>query len=283
MPELIEFYHPKFTEQVKGSASGTTGAGSEAASDYILEEQDANADRGRNIFHPPPVEFKFDRAFKTRKVADKKRAAVSGRKDDEAEGGAFLHASVEESTVAGVLQGTEWDTVSDTTDDTHLYLDKFSAFIQMLELLKNNHDCIIYSVDVRKLPNLPRCKKHLLKAEGNPRCIAVVAIESSGQLFHILEVDTSDEAKALSTQLLRLNSPEQWSIQLIEDIEKKLLRKSLRWPVDVFKRECGKGGFQGISHPQTVIPNKGVLDAGALGQWAMRFHHWMTYYNSGAR
>ena len=276
VPELVEFYHPRFEEQVTGSGSRGAGAGSEAASDYALDELEASADKGRSIYHPPPVEFKFASAFKTTKIADKKRAGATGRKDEQSESSGTLNASVEEATVSGSLQGAEWDSVNDTTDDAHLYSNKFDAFWQMLDCLQKDHNCVIVSHNLRKLPELPRCKKHLLKIDGNPRCMAVVELQSEGQLFQILEVDTSDEANALSTQLLHLNSPDRWGAELFEEIEKKLLRQSLRWPGDIFKRECGKGGYRGIPHPQTDGHGKGRISDTGIAQWAARFSRWLT-------
>ena len=276
VPELIEFYHPRFEELVTGSGSKGAGASSEMASDYTLEEQDATADKRRSIYHPPPVEFKFARAFKTAKIADKKRAGATGRKDEQNESTGSVHGSAEEATIAGSLQGVEWDTINDTTDDAHLYRNKFDAFWQMLDCLQSNHGCKIVSQNLRKLPELPRCKKHLLKTDGNSRFMAVVEIRLQGLLYQILEVDTSDEANALSTQLLQLNSPERWDDPLLKEIEKKLLRQSLRWPGDIFKRECGKGGYRGIPHPQTAGQGKGRISDDAIALWAARFYRWAS-------
>ena len=269
VPELVEFYHPKFEEQVSGSGARGAGAGPEAASDFTVEEQDATADKGRSIYHPPPVEFKFARAFKTAKIADKKRAGATGRKDEQSESAGSVHASVEEATTAGSLQGVEWDTVNDTTDDAHLYRNKFDAFWQMLGCLQSDYECEIVSHELRKLPELARCKKHLLKTDSSPRCMAIVVIRVGSQLFHILEVDTSDEAKALSTQLLKLATPASWNSQLVIEIERKLLRQSLRWPTKIFRKVCGKGRYRGISHPK--MSANGVAES-SITQWAARLH-----------
>ena len=106
--------------------------------------------------------------------------------------------------------------------------------------------------------------------------MAVVEIQLEGQLFQILELDTSDEANALSTLLLQLNSPERLNDRLLKEIEKKLLRQSLRWPGDIFKRECGKGGYRGIPHPQSAGHSKGKISDAAIAQWAARFLRWMA-------
>ncbi len=186
---MIEFYHPGFATSVSGSGLRGGRAGTEAASDFIVEEEDASTDKGVSISHPSPVEFNFRKAFKTAKLADRKRVGVCGRKDEEGESTDSLHVSVE---------------------------------------------------------------------------------ESEDQVFHILEVDTSDKAKALSTHLLKLTSFTSWDNQLIAEIERKLLRQSLRWPTNIFRRVCGKGRYRGIPHPKTSA--KGVVKTVAISQWAARLH-----------
>ena len=105
----------------------------------------------------------------------------------------------------------------------HLYVNKFDCFQKMLNHLVGQHGCIIKSKQLQKLPHLARCKKHLLTNDGSPRCIAVIEILVESKTFYILEVDTSDAINALSTQILLLNLPEDWSKQLIE-IESALIK-----------------------------------------------------------
>ena len=160
---MIEFYHPGFATSVSGSGLRGGGAGTEAASDFIVEEEDASTDKGVSIFHPPPVEFNFRKAFKTAKPADRKRVGVCGRKDKEGESTDSLHVSVEEAATTGSLRGMEWDSVRYTTDDEHLYSNKFDAFWQMLDVLKQDYGCTVLSQDIRKLPELRGVKNTFLK------------------------------------------------------------------------------------------------------------------------
>ncbi len=176
----------------------------------------------------------------------------------------------------GSLQGAEWDTASDVTNDAHLYLDKFSAFIKMLEVLETDYGCSVQGPEIRKLPALERCTKHLMKPEYTPRCWSIAVVQCGGQYFHILEVDTSDAAKALSTQLLKLKSSAEWRQKIIMEIERNLLKQSLRWPTGIFKRIAGKDGYNGIPHPQTKREAQVGLGSESIGLWAKRVYRWMT-------
>ena len=73
----------------------------------------------------------------------------------------------------------------------------------------------------------------------------------------MLEEDTSDDSKSLSTKLLIVNNPDMWNEQLIE-LEKRLMSGSLSWPTEFLDLICGAKGHKGISHPQTSSENKGL-------------------------
>ncbi|MFB2875251.1 Tn7-like element transposition protein TnsE, partial [Aeromonas jandaei] len=127
---------------------------------------------------------------------------------------------------------------------------------------------------LRKLPKLYRCNRHLL-LDGNPRCLAVVEVESQNRIFHILEVDTSDGICSLSTQLLRLTSLQGWQEHL-KLLEEELTKKSLQWPSKRLNVLCGNDGYSGIPHPQTKSVDKGKLHEESIAHWAARFNSWMS-------
>ncbi|HHU4070641.1 TPA: Tn7-like element transposition protein TnsE, partial [Klebsiella quasipneumoniae] len=182
--------------------------------------------------------------------------------------------STEESVTGGILPSAEWTAESDETDDLHFYANKFDCFQAMLDELVATYGCLIRSKQLRKLPKLSRCNRHLL-LDGNPRCLAVIEMELDNRIFHILEVDTSDGICSLSTMLLRLTSQERWQDQF-KLLEEELTQKSLHWPNRRLKMLCGKGGYSGIPHPQTKSVDKGKLPEESIRHWATRFHSWMV-------
>ncbi|MFH4094634.1 transposase, partial [Acinetobacter baumannii] len=68
---------------------------------------------------------------------------------------------------AGDFEGSE-----DQTDDAHLYLDRFSAFIKMLYKLEEKYG-IQYSLTLKVLPEVEGFTKHL-KSYNYLRCISKV-------------------------------------------------------------------------------------------------------------
>jgi hypothetical protein len=83
----------------------------------------------------------------------------------------------------------------------------------------------------------------------------------------VLEVDTSDAEKPLSAKLLKFKVGENLEVSLNE-IEEKLLRGSLRWPIKTFDRICGRENHYVIPHPQSKI--EGVIDPADISGWATR-------------
>ena len=87
---------------------------------------------------------------------------------------------------------------------------------------------IQYSLTLKVLPEVEGFTKHL-KADNNPRCIAEVHFLHQGQHFILLEVDTSDNATRLSTQLLTIKDMNSWE-EDYEKIRKFVVQKTLNWP-----------------------------------------------------
>ena len=275
IPDEVEFSHPKLREYVRGEGEGAVRLVAERPPVHSVHDgADANADTTPVLLRAPAIVFEFSKAFNTRKVAEKKQEGTIGKTDGEVGSQASENVSTEESIIGGVLPSAEWTAESDETDDLHHYANKFDCFQSMLDELVAAHGCVIKSKQLRKLPKLYRCNRHLL-LDGNPRCLAVVEVELNNQLFHILEVDTSDGICSLSTQLLRLMSQQRWQEQL-KLLEEELTQKSLHWPSKRLMDLCGKDGYSGIPHPQTKSVNKGKLPEESIAHWARRFLSWMN-------
>lgn len=89
--------------------------------------------------------------------------------------------------------------------------------------------------------------------------------------IHILEVDTFDADKSLSTQVIKIKNPNNWDNDL-KELERQLIKSSLRWPRKTLTWVSGKGHFKGMPHPKTDSKNKGVLSSGSITNWADRLY-----------
>ena len=112
---------------------------------------------------------------------------------------------------------------------------------------------------------------HHLKNDDNPRCIAEVHFLHQGQHFILLEVDTSDNATRLSTQLLTIKDMNCWE-EDYEKIRKLVVQKTLNWPHSFIK----KIAIQQIrfNHPRINEGQKVTIED--LEAWAARIYNGLT-------
>ena len=144
------------------------------------------------------------KAVNTHKTARKrKKVGSSGNSEG---GQASSRVSTEEQSPMGDLPCAEWDGLNDNTDDMHLYDSKFESFSKMLNYLVTNHNCRVERLAFRKLPSVGRCRMHLMRDDLAPRCWMLARVTVSGHQFYLMEVDTSDAAKSLSTKVVMASS-----------------------------------------------------------------------------
>lgn len=275
VPAKVEFHSRKFKEHVRGEEAGGRQRPLSECPDrqYLQDGEDANSNTSNALLHAPSIMVSFANPFVAAKIFSKKQTGLHGRKDEDQQNQAGQYVSTEEGSKGGVVAQADWDIPIDNSDDAHLYENKFKCFLLMLAKLETADKCKIISKTIQKLPKVDRCERHLLK-KGEPRCLIVVVISCNGKKFILLEVDTSDAAKSLSTKLLSLKKPAKWNKQLAE-LKRKLLKGSLSWPSRYLDQICNTKSHVSISHPRTKNKNKGVLAFDSVGKWADQFHRWM--------
>ena len=189
---------------------------------------------------------------------------------DSEEGKEFISqdVSMNESISGQGKASAEWNTINDTTDNDHLFERKFTCFSNMVEKLKNMRGYEFLSSEPKRLPKRARCKKHLL-IDGSPRCVAIVKFRRGDSLIVILEIDTSDAEKALSTKAILVHDTSALDSQLGK-IMAELVGSSLSWPNRLFTDFYGVHGHVGIPHPESKSGNKGVLSPDSVNGWANR-------------
>lgn len=272
IPEVVEIYHPDFTESVHGTGTGACATIEQGSEDYVVhDDADANMNNQSTIIHLSSLEIEFDKPFKTSKVAAKQKRNSAGKLDEELSDGALTDVSTEESSAGQGLPSADWDNVNDITDDAHLYEDKFTCFRKMIDLVEAKDGCTIKSEQIRKLPKLRGYSKYLLSTDANPRCLAVIEMRVQNKTIYILEVDTSDADKSLSTQVIKAKNPDNWDNDL-KELEVQLIKSSLCWPTKTLTWLFGKGQFKGTPHPKTDSKNKGVLSPDSMAKWADRLY-----------
>lgn len=273
IPDEIEMHHPEFTiPSPEQNKKGTPVAPAGEIKGFCLHDNEAaNADGSRLIIQGEQIEAEFTKPFITNRVSTKKRKVASvvpgeGKSEDH-----VLDVSAEEPMAGYGRAGADWNTAKDLTDNAHLFENKFNCYLTMVERMATFDGCIMRSNKIHKLPFVPRCSKHRLSTDGNPRCMAVIDLQVGGKLVTLLEVDTSDAEKALSTKALLVREYSTWE----EDLSKimtELVRGSLVWPSKLLTQLCGSGGHIGIKHPQAARGHNGLLLPDTTEGWAARFY-----------
>ncbi|WP_228140680.1 Tn7-like element transposition protein TnsE [Acinetobacter sp. TGL-Y2] len=268
----VEFYSDKLIESKSGgkgqNSSGTKNNGKEPT---IKDEEDGNSDDVQ-IIDVVPTHFDFLEAIETRKTSKKTRHRNHGTKDQE------LPSTKEPSGVStnepiseGAVPSAEFNGVEDETEDLHLYLDRFSAFQQMIDLFCKENSIKNFNFQLHKLPNIQGHSKHI-KTDGNPRCVAEVSFQFNGQNIVILEVDTSDNKKPLSTRVLSIKDTNQWNTVDRAKVLELVVTQCLRWPKGIFKHISFKNSA--LNHPRMDIKNQQISNQELIG-WASRLSRTM--------
>ena len=263
----VEFYSDKFIESKSGGkGERSSGPKNEGKEPTIKDDEEGNSDDVQ-IIDVVPTHFDFLEAIETRKTTKKSRLRNHGAKDQDLPStNATSEVSTNEPITGGNIPSAEFNGVEDETNDLHLYLDRFSAFQQMIDLFCKENLVKNFSFQLHKLPNIQGHSKHI-KTDGNPRCVAEVNFQFNGQNIVILEVDTSDNKKPLSTRVLSLKDLNQWNQTDRAKILELVVTRCLRWPKGIFNNIIFKNST--LNHPRMDSKNQQISDQ-ELQNWAKR-------------
>lgn len=267
VPERVVFYHPSFYTKVSGNGLGNGSGANRPPGHKVDDAAEGSRENKPVALEGYATEFEFDRAIETSKICEKKKLTGRGRKDDDEPGEASSDVSTEEQGPGGDLPSADWDNMNDQTDDAHLYLNKFASYFKMLELLEETHGCWIVIYKLRKLPVIGKCKKHVVEPDGEPRCMSVAHVTADTTGYYLLEVDTSDAAKALSTRVIRACAIRDIEPHLYE-IEKQLLKASLSWPKEHLDKLVGADNHFWVPHQKSK--QGGALTGEDIDKWTQR-------------
>ncbi|AYA04865.1 hypothetical protein BEN74_10345 [Acinetobacter sp. WCHAc010034] len=108
--------------------------------------------------------------------------------------------------------------------------------------------------------------KHI-KTDGSPRCVAEVSFQFNRQNIVILEVDTSDNKKPLSTRVLSLKDMNEWNQTDRAKVLELVVTQCLRWPKGIFNNISFKNST--LNHPRINTIEQEISHQELIG-WASR-------------
>ncbi len=265
----VEFYSDKFIEsKSSGKGENSSGTKNNGKESTIKDDEEGNSDDVQ-IIDVVPTHFDFLEAIETRKTSKRSRHRNQGKKDQELPStNKPPEVSTNEPISEGSIPSAEFNGVEDETEDLHLYLDRFSAFQQMIDLFCKENSITNFSFQLHKLPNIQGHSKHI-KTDGNPRCVAEASFQFNGQNIVILEVDTSDNKKPLSTRVLSIKDTNQWNQADRAKVLELVVTQCLRWPKGIFKNISSKNST--LNHPRMNSKNQEISES-ELRNWANRLN-----------
>ncbi len=272
IPSMVEFWHPTFKDyKMVGSVdSKETGSYRQRPDDIVIDDEGSSSSRSETvIMRNTAARVSFKKPFQTKKQTEEKK--IKGKAEEEGEGSEVVidPVSTAEPEVGGDLQAADFASGENETDYTEFSEDRFSGFFRMLEVLEEKHSCKIINKITNVLPDAGRSKKHLLKKTGAPRMICCATVVCSGTRFKILEIDTSDGIRMLSTRVVMGVDDKHWENNY-SDLKHRIIASSLAWPISYLNEMFGEDYHIGIAHPFSKASGTGNIPSESISGWARR-------------
>ena len=265
----VIFCSPKFTvKNTQVSSEGSSGGIKPPRNEdpIIDNEKTANSDKPTVTIDSQKITMSLASPFETQKAVIKRSGKKGRINHDNINILTEPHVGTGESSIFGDIGRGEFENCQDESDDLELFMKRFEAFQAMIEECTSPYNIPSkVKFAISKLPAVNRSKLHLTD-EGNLRCIAEVQLEFQNKQFIILEIDTSDNRKSLSTLIIKVNSTEIWD-QHFPKFKEDIIKHSLRWPTAKSLNNIGIS--KGVNHPKNkfeiAISDKEFKD------WGKRF------------
>lgn len=251
--EAIFFHHPSLRQPVRGEGGGwirkNTGSG-----DFEVDaEEEPDEAKERLLLELPLEGITFDSFPSTRIAYKGQRANGYGKKVDEdtVPGGGTKTVGVADDATGGAIAPGEFQQLEKQTDQGQ-YPNRFVLLRELIQEIAQEPGIELLELEVKPLPQVPRCSYHMMNKD-TPRCYLMAKFRlEDGRKRYLLEIDTSDNKKRLSTRIVSFQA-EINPRDGIDRILKDAVKASLRWPV-FMEKVCNF--FHSIHHPKESSPNE---------------------------
>lgn len=227
LPPNVLYESPEF-KSGKSTGSGEGSSGSNQGGNEPSVDDDVEGDSNSKLIEVeiPQTSLSFSNPSETRKVVKKKTKSGSCGYDDVTEY-EEVGVGTGEPTVNGNGPQGEFNGLEDDSDVIALYMQRFDAFKLLIKQLAIKHH-IRCEEKLHYLQKVGRSRLHRT-LDGNTRCLLEVKFFINNQWYAILEIDTSDNVKPLSTLIVQIHNLNKWNNNF-EEFSKKIVKNSLRWP-----------------------------------------------------
>lgn len=289
MPRVVSFSGDMLTEPEVMHGPGlytsneVTGSGSRTViydTPLLDDDIEPNSDLSSVIYADEYAEVKFIKPVITTINIQKKGSRSDGKKGKEEGGAETTEHQAEEmwplSTQEFHIFGTfrQADVGGRKEDEKHNQL-VFEAFEDMVNRLNARYGWSLEETEIFELKKVGRSRLHKTKGTKIPRQVKSVLLSKSDAyggnfVVRLLELDTSDGVKAISTKILQEPDLHLWHEQL-ELLKTELVKNSLSWPNDILNQVCGsQNKNKSLVHQRQNAPSSGNLSSDEIDNWARR-------------
>ncbi len=275
LPDSVAFIHPDFVKNKKTDGKARSGSGGTAwqqtDQEFEIDDERSASDENETLMLEGDLTWrrftKPCKVYKQEEVKERPNLILDERA--EKEGGRDV--STGEPHQGGTLPAADVGGNEDVTDRERQFASRFKSFDHLLQVLKFKHQCQILHEETLPLPKVGRSKQHLLE-NGSQRAIKAVRLRYKLIDAVLLEVDTSDGIKMLSTKVIFGSDARDW-IEHFTLIRKGIVAKSISWPNELLDELFGENRHIGINHPKHQGAEAGNIPVESIESWAQRFVH----------
>lgn len=272
IPDHVAFINSAFVkkEQNEEGARAVSGGVNwqDSAEEFEVDDEESASDQNETLVLEGDLSWvsftkPFD-VYKQERVKDSSKLIVDELSDKDAGRG----VSTDEPHQGGTLPAADLGGKQDVTDRERQFATRFKSFDHMLQVLVTKYKCSILQQETQSLPKVGRSKQHQL-VDGSPRAIKAVWIRYKATEVVLLEVDTSDGIKMLSTKVLFGSEPQDWIDHFLQ-IRKGVVAKSISWPNELLDSLFGERNHIGTNHPKHQGAEAGNIPLESIESWAGR-------------
>ena len=274
MPKSVQFHNPSFIRRKTKEHTALEEDGDDGQSWHVrpdelsIDDLESASDENNTIvLDDGRLWVSFSKPCTvTKNTQEKEITKVSENGDNGILAGEKV--STDDAHQGGTLPSADVGGKQDLSDKEKECASRFQSFNDMLKILEHRHGCTKLDSKMIELPRVGRSRKHLL-ANGLQRVIQYVKIKTTNVTVRLLEIDTSDGEKMISTKILYGAGDKDW-LENFKAIREGIVSKGLSWPTKLLDDLYGEKGHKGTNHPQHQGAQAGNIPVDALESWAER-------------
>lgn len=231
----VFFHHPALKLPVKGESTGSVTVPSGAEELEVDAEDEPTDAKDPRLIHLPVEGITFDSKLSTKIAYEGERAGDHGKTvvDEQCASKESSLIGVADPVSGGSLAPGEFQQLGDG-EESEQFADRFSQLREVIEQIAQESDITLVFLEVNPLPPVPRCSYHMIGGH-RPRCYLFAGFTlKNGNRRYLLEIDTSDSRKTLSTRVMGFKEGVE-ARKCVERILKGTVKGSLRWPASMAK------------------------------------------------